>query len=203
MSTRAHLVSITSIDPIRDAVASNDVSLVESVLAIYEKELRSEGYDEETVDYELEEYRENLESMILCRSPLKSEPGCWNYLIKLLAKHFKLKTSEKLPFNNHDWKHYHVWESYRPLVANHITPQSKKSLKHLEDGRPLKGSRIDHDGCAFGWLALDEVKELYHSLSQLDKALITDRDLLKFHDGLIKSLKIISDRNDALFMAAH
>ncbi|HEY7152407.1 MAG TPA: hypothetical protein VH575_00465 [Gemmataceae bacterium] len=203
MSTRTHFVSITSIDPIREAVASNDDALVDAVMTQYTNQLRKEYDDEEEIDNdELEEFREYVESMILCPSPPEKEPGCWNYVIELLAKHFKLKPDDKLPFND-DWKHYHVWEAYRALVAAHITPESDKSLKYLENGRPLKGSRIDHDGCVFGWLAPDEVKELYRSLSQLDKAVITDEDLLEFHDGLVKSLKIISKRNAVLLMAAH
>jgi len=204
MSTRTRFVSITSIDPIREAVASNDDALVDIVMNRYTNQLRKEYDDEEEIDNdELEEFREYVESMILCPSPPKKEPGCWNYVIELLAKHFKLKPDDKLPFNEEDWKHYPVWESYRTLVAAHITPESDKSLKYMENGRPLKGSRIDHDGCVFGWLAPNEVKELYRSLSRLDEAVVTDEDLLDFHDGLVKSLKIISDRNSVLFMAAH
>jgi hypothetical protein len=204
MSTRTHFVSITSIDPIREAVASNDSALVDAVMTRYTNQLRKEYRDDEEIDNaELDEFREYVESMMLCPSPPKKEPGCWNYVIELLVKHFKLKPDDKLPFNDDDWKHYQVWGDYRALVAAHITPESDKSLKYLEDGRPLKGSRIDHDGCVFGWLTPDEVEGLYRSLSQLDNVVITDEDLLDFHEGLVKSLKIISDRNSVLFMAAH
>jgi hypothetical protein len=207
MSTRTYFLSITSIDPIRDAVASNDDSLVEAVMTRYQRqrgaeEDEDEEIDEDDSDEDLEEFREYVESMILCPSPPRKEPGCWNYVIELLAEHFKLKPNHKLPFNE-GWKHYHVWEMYRPLVTGHVTPQSRKSLKFMEDGRPLKGARIEHDGCAFGWLTLEEVKELHQSLSQVDRALITDRDLLEFHDVLVKSLKMVSKRNDVLLMKAH
>ncbi len=204
MSTRTHFVSIASIDPIRDAVASNDEALVEAVMTRYKKQLRKEyGEEEEIDDDDLEEFREWVESMILCPSPPNEEPGCWNYAIELLAEHFKLKPDRRLPFSDEDWKHNQVWGDYRALVAAHITPASDKSLKYLEEGRPLKGSRLDYDGCVFGWLTPEEVKELYRSLSRLDKAVIPDEDLLDFHEGLVKSLKIISDRNAVLFMAAH
>ena len=207
MSTRTYFLSITSLDPIRDAVASKDDSLVEAVMTRYEREQRAEvdedeGVEEDDLQEELEEFRGYVESMILCPSPPRKEPGCWNYVIERLAEHFKLKPNHKLPFNE-GWKHYHVWEMYRALVAGHLTPQSRKSLKFMEDGRPLKGARIEHDGCVFGWLTPEEVKELHQSLLQVDRALITDPDLLEFHDQLVKSLKMVSKRKSVLFMKAH
>jgi hypothetical protein len=203
MSTRTHFVSITSLDPIREAVASGDAALVEAVMTRYVNQLREGSDDDEEIDEDdLDEIREWVEGMILCPSPPEEEPGCWNYVIELLAEHFDLKPDGNLPFNE-GWKHSRVWGRYRALVAGHVTREADRSLKHLEEGRPLRGSRIDYDGCVFGWLAPEEVKELARSLSQLDRAVIADEDLLDFHDGLVRSLKIIGKRNAVLFMAAH
>jgi hypothetical protein len=203
MSTRTHFTAITSIEPIRDAVASGDEALVEAIMAQQAGELRDEEDDEvEEDEEEDEEFREYAESMIQCRKPPREEPGCWNYVIAALAKHLGLAPNDDLPIND-DWKHYHIWEPYRAAVAGQVTPDSARSLKHLEDGRPLRGSRIDHDGCVFAWLAPDETKELHRSLSRLDKTLFEDENLAEFHEGLVESLKIIADRDAALFMAAH
>src|SRR5262245_33341525 len=103
MSTRTHLVSITSIDRIREAAPANDAALVEAVMKRYADESRGEDDDED--DEDLAEFREYVEGMILCRKPPKDEPGCWNYVIELLAEHFKLKPDGNLPFNE-GWKHY-------------------------------------------------------------------------------------------------
>lgn len=203
MSTRVHITAITSIEPIRDAVASGDDALVEAIMAQLESDVRGEESDEDEQDDEEDEgYRGFVKSMIKCRKPPREEPGCWNYVIAALASHLNLALDDDLPIND-DWKHYHVWEPYRAAVAGHVTPQAAQSLKHLEEGRPLRGSRIDHDGCVFGWLAPDEVKELHRSLSSLDAGLFEDDDLAEFHEGLVESLKAIADRNATLFLAAH
>lgn len=202
MSTRTHIVSITKLDPIRDSVASNNDALVEAVMARYVDGLREEYDGEEPDEDELEEFREYVESMIKCPETPEEEPGCWNYVVELLAAHFNLELEDDYPFNE-GWKHYQVWEPYRKMLAGHITADCDASLQHMQDGRPLKGSRIDHDGCVFGWLAPEEVAELHESLSQLDDALITDEDLADFHETFVESLQAIRDRNAVLFMAAH
>jgi hypothetical protein len=203
MSTRTYFASISSIGPIRDAVASGDRSLVEAVMDQYVRKFRADYGEQAPIDGgALRDFRGYVESMILCPSPPKAEPGCWNYVIKLLARHFDLAPDDNLPFNE-GWTHYDAWEAYRALVAGHITPKAEQSLGHLENGRPLKGSRIDHDGCVFAWLAPDEVVELSGALSRLDSRVITDEDLVDFHETLVESLKTISERKAALFMAAH
>lgn len=206
MSTRTRLVSVASIEPIRDAVASGDKALVEAIIARHASDLREESGDEDDLEDEAgeedEEFREYVESMIACRKPPRAEPGCWNYVIEPLAAQLKLSPDDDLPFNEEDWKHYGVWEEYRDAVSGHVTAESARSLKHLEEGRPLRGSRIDHDGCAFAWLAPEEVKEMHRSLSGLDPDLFEDGDLGDFHEGLVSSLKRISDRGAALFLAA-
>jgi hypothetical protein len=88
-------------------------------------------------------------------------------------------------------------------VADQITPQSLGNLEHLEMGRPLKGEKIDYDGCVFGWLTADENNELYDSLSKVDRSTLKDENLQQFHDELVTCLKTASERKALLFMAAH
>jgi hypothetical protein len=208
MSTRMIFGSINSLDPIRDAVASGDKKLAEAVIALYEKEMRDEYGDDEEEDEEEEEddeFHEYVESMILCRKPPKAEPGCWNYVMPLLAEHFKLKLNDNLPAND-GWKQYYTWEPYRRLVADKLTPQSKQSLKYLEDGRPLKGTKIDHDGCMFAWLTPEEVKELHQSLSQVDLGPADEDDddgMAEFHEVLVDTLKTVARRKAVLLLRAH
>jgi hypothetical protein len=201
MSTRTYFVSIRSIDPIRQAVASNDASLVEAVMTRYANEQRDESGELEIDDQVLDEFRDEVEGMILCPSPPEEEPGTWNSVIELLAQHFQLDPDDNLPFNE-GWKHYFVWERYRAMLDGHIAPECDKSLEHLQVGRPLRGSHIDHDGCLFSWLTHDEVEKLYESLSKLDQSLTDVDEFQEFHDVLVQSLKIIKDRGAVLFMGA-
>jgi hypothetical protein len=205
MSTRMHFGSVSSIDPIRDAVASGDRKLADAVIALYEKEMRNESGDEdEEGDEEDDEFRGWVEDMILCRTPPKKEPGCWNYVIQYLARHLKLKLNERLPAND-GWKHYHAWEPYRARVAGRITPQSKQSLKYLDEGRPLKGTKIDHDGCTFAWLTPDEVRELHQSLSPIAPDAVGNESdgLAEFHEVFVDTLKAIARRKAVLLLRSH
>lgn len=198
MSTRDYFLSITEVGPIRDAVASGNQALVEAVVSLRMKALREEfGEDEDDP-----EFREYAESMIACKSPPKAEPGCWNYVVEHLAKHLRLEPNADLPFNE-GWKHYYSWKPYRKLVKKHVTPQAMTSLRYLEDGRPLRGTSIDHDGCVFAWLSADEVRELNDSLSRLDATVISDVGLIDFHETLVESLQMISAESKSLFMGAH
>ena len=181
MSTRDSFYSITSIDPIRDVVASNDDALLEA--------------------FAEPEYREFMESVIKCKSPPKKEPGCWQYWIIALGPHLGVELDEDLPVND-DWKHYGTWEEYLKLVKKRVTKQTLASLNHLYIGRPLQGKEVEHDGCLFAWLTAEEVKELHAALSQLDESVITDEELLEFHEALVESLQIISTESKTLFLGA-
>jgi hypothetical protein len=62
MSTRTYALSIKTLDPIRDAIASNDQAAFEAVTAEYESD------DEDRRSY--------AKSMILIPTPPKKESGC-------------------------------------------------------------------------------------------------------------------------------
>lgn len=205
MSTRTYFRAIRSIEPIREVVASGDDTLVNKLVVAYaaqfDEDEREDEPDED--DDPVQEFRCQAESMITCASAPKEEPGCWNYVIDLLSEHFDLIPTEISLSFNEGWKHYHVWNPYRDIVAKHVSAQSNASLRHLQDGRPLRGKDIDHDGCIFAWLAADEVTELHTSLSHLDLSLLKDDEWRDFHRTLVESLGMISSKSCALFMAAH
>lgn len=200
MSTRTQLYAVSSIEPIRAAIGSNDNELVEAIVT-KERETLQEDYDEDEQDEleeELEEFREMVEEMIL-GTPPKNEPGCWALLFEHLASHLKLDPAE-LPLD--DWKHSHVWESYRGFVDDHVSKPSKASLRHLDDGRPLNGRGIDYDGCVFGWLSAEETAELCESISQLDPSVIKEDDLRGFHTELVECLSQAKSKGAAVWMGA-
>ncbi|HUG69506.1 MAG TPA: hypothetical protein VMM76_17275 [Pirellulaceae bacterium] len=201
MSTRDYFFSITSIEPIRAVVGSRDETLVNALIETYASQYDPATLEDEDVQDDIEERRSWADSMINCERVPKKEPGCWNYFVEDIARHLGLEPDSNLPFNE-GWKHNCSWQPYRNIVKRHVTRQSGRSLAHLEDGRPLRGKRIDYDGCLFGWLTADEVKELHQSLSQLHDALIANTDFVDFHETLVESLKIVSSDSRDLFMGA-
>lgn len=202
MSIRTYLFSIASMEPIRAAVGSNDRSLVEALVARRRNKLR-ERYSEAEIeaDAPYDSFPQLAAEMIACESPPKEEPGAWYRVIEQLAAHLGLAPDAHLPFNE-GWGHYDTWRTYRAAVAGHVTQESERSLELLQNGRPLRGSSVEHDGCVFSWLTPDEVKELHRSLSPLDAGLFTDDDT-DIHEDFVTSLQMIRDRGAWLFLAAH
>ena len=182
MSTRTYMVSIQSLDPIKQAIGSRDEALLDALLTAV-------GDDEDFQRY--------ARGMIMESRPRK-EPGCWNYLVEPLAEHFGL-TPNRLPLE--DWKHYYVWEDYRSLANPLISSSAQTLLQLLESGRPFHGSAIDHDGCMFAWLTPDEASLLLSELSAIDAQKFGDID--EFHEQLVESLQETVNKRHALFLGAH
>ena len=202
MSTRTHISSIISIDQIRNTIASNDESLVKSLVERYENALREEYDGDDPDEAELVEFQETVGEMIKCSSPPKVEPGSWTYVFETLAYHFELNWQDDYSINE-DWKHYQIWELYRMMISKTIATESDFALEYLQEGRPLRGSKVEHDGSVFGWLEQTEVAGLHESLAMVDPSAISDPELGNFHDSFVATLKRIKDRNDVLLMGAH
>ena len=176
------------------------MSLVNALIDRYSAQYDADELGDEDIQEDIAERRSWAESMINCKSPPKKEPGCWHYFVEDLAQHLELDPNSELSVNE-GWKHYHSWKPYRKLVKRHISRQSMKCLGHLESGRPLRGKKIDHDGCVFAWLSTPEVEELHESLSKLDSAVVTE-EWADFHETLVESLKVVRDQARELFMGA-
>lgn len=208
MSTRSFILSVPSLDPIRDAIGSQNESLVEALVELNRKELEEEygknpDEDElEEIEEQQEECREQAEKMIMCETPPDKEPGAWNYLVTALIEHLKLKEFWKYPINQ-DWKHYYIWDPYRAEIYEEISPETNKLLMHLEKGRPFKGTGIDYDGCVFAWLTLEEVQSLHDALEPLDTSQFSEDYFQDFHEQLVETLAGIAGRKHELFLKAH
>jgi hypothetical protein len=175
------MVSLESLEPIKQAVGSKDSALLE---ALFE----SIGDDDELRYY--------AEEMIMGLPPA-SEPGCWNYLVQPLAQHLDL-SPHQLPLD--DWKHYYVWEEYRSIADPLLSAESNRLLEFMELGRPFVGSSIDHDGCMFAWLTAAETLSLWGELPS-DAGEFSD--LEDFHEDFVEALKETVVRNADLFLGAH
>lgn len=208
MSTRSFILSVPSLDPIRDAIGSQNESLVEALVELNRKELEEEygknpDEDElEEIEEQQEECREQAEKMIMCEATPDKEPGAWNFLITALIGHFELKEFWKYPIN-HGWKHYYIWEPYRGEIYERISPEANKLLMHLEKGRPFKGTGIDYDGCVFAWLTLEEVQALHDALEPLDTSQFSEDYFQEFHQQLVETLAGVASRKHELFLKAH
>jgi hypothetical protein len=200
MSTRTHFYSITSIEPLRASVASQDRSIADAAREQYKAEQRKEygknGIDEES----LEKFQGYVDSMVMCSSPPKKEPGCWNYVMQQLTRHYGLEPEDSYSFNE-GWKHYQAWVWFRKLVGKQLSDASLLSLGYLENGRPLKGMSVEHDGCVFAWLTPEEVAELHQALSALEP--VADEDMQEFQETLVETLGEIRESGKALLMVAH
>lgn len=183
MSTRSYALSLKSLDPIRDAIASRNQAAFDAVVAEYEPD------DEDR--------REYAKSMILIDTPPAKEPGCWNYVIEPLAKHLGLQP-DYLAID--DWKHYGAWADYIATAKSHIPIEAVSLLEHIKSGRPFRGSEIDHDGCLFGWLSNGECKTLLDALRDLDSETFGELDEL--HEELIDSLQAVVDNDAEMFTGA-
>jgi hypothetical protein len=181
MSTRTYMISLKSIEPIKAAIGSQDQKLLNALLS---------GFDD---DEDMESYAKNM----IMNSPPSKEPGCWNYLVEPLANHLGLSPNY-LPMD--DWKHYHVWEDYRPNINTLVSPAAQKFLLFLEQGRPFIGSEIEHDGCMFAWLSTDEAELLLGELAKIDAD--DFGELAEFHEELLESLQATVDNKCALFLGA-
>ncbi|GAA4431229.1 hypothetical protein [Bremerella cremea] len=208
MSTRTFVLSVPSLDPIREAIASGDQQLVDALVEVTRLELEEEYGEEpdedeqEEIDEQLEEARESLQEMILCETPPDKEPGEWNYLVTAMIDHLKLEKFWKYPINE-DWKHYYIWDPYRAEVEEQIADDAQKLLQYLDEGRPLRGKAIEHDGCVFAWLSLAEVETLLAALEPVDPSKFSDEFFPDFHEQLLGTLRGISKRKHELFLKAH
>ena len=112
MSTRTYALSVTSFDPIVQSIASNDPSLVQVVCDAHEDD---------------PDFREFAESMVMVPTPPEIEPGCWNYVVEVLASHFDLSPN-RLAIE--DWKH-RVWHEYLETLAPVLSDSTQSSLRYI------------------------------------------------------------------------
>jgi len=194
------MYSITAIEPIINAVGSNDHELLNAVASRFKLEFAKQ-FGGEPDDEQSSEFRRYAESLITGDPPPDAEPGAWNYVITALAAHFDLQLHQ-LPLN--DWKHYYVWEDYIPLVAEYISPEITALLNFLCMGRPLRGRTLSADGCVFAWLTPAEVTTLHDALTEVEpSAEMEEFHLDDFHDELLDCLEITKKRNACLYLTAH
>jgi hypothetical protein len=202
MSMRTALYAVTSLQPIRQAIASGDSKLVEALVELNngdedDSELDSEMLEE--LEEERHEFRQQAEGMILCEVPPASEPGSWCYLIQHLATYLELEM-ERLALD--DWKHNYCWEPYRKPLSKLISPAAMSLLSHLENGRPLCGKKIADNGCSFAWLSAAETKELLQSLKAVPPKTFSNDEMQDFHLEIVESLEDAVTRNAEVFFTA-
>ncbi len=198
MSTRFRICSISSILPIRDAVGTKETSLVKELLSRFEQALRDEYDGDDPDEDELEEFKDTIEQIIISDPP-STEPGEWQYAFDAMTDHFSLDRKEDFPINM-DWKHNYVWQSYRNDLSG-ISNEGDALLGLLENGRALRGSEVENDGCVFSWLLPAEVTTLHESLVGVDMEHL-DEEMAEFHQALIETLGQIKLDGSTLLLQA-
>ena len=185
MSTRTYALSLKSLSPIRDAIASQNAVFYDAVVADFGAD------DTDRCNY--------AKSMIYAPTPPAKEPGCWNYVVAPLAKHLDLDPNY-LAID--DWKHYAAWEGYRSAAESMLSPDAIKLIGYIESGRPFRGTEIDHDGCLFAWLTNAECTSLLAELEKVDAEIFSDIDLDELHEELLESLRTVVDNGAEMFIGA-
>lgn len=207
MSTRCFIISVPSLDPIRDAIGSQDASLVEALMNYQREELDEEYGDDpdedeqEEIKEQLEEFEASVASMIRCTTPPVKEPGSWHFLATAIIEHLELDEFSAYSFND-GWKQYQTWEPYRVEISKQISAKANSLLLHLEKGRPFKGTAIEEDDYIYGWLTLEEVQTLHDSLKPLDPTLFVEEWMQLFHQQLLETLAGVAQREHELLLTA-
>lgn len=210
MSTRDSLIAIRSIQQIQQVVGSKDQSLFDLIQQATEDDLKRdfgapdqlEGGDLEVFEEQLETANTELNRMIMDAKPPAAEPGYWIFIIQRLIKLKDLAVPLNFTFNK-GYKHWYAWEPYREAIVDRLTKPALEALQHLEKGRPLRGKKIDHDGCLFAWLTQPEIADLYDSLAKISASNVGNADLEEFHQDVVDALALLKKEQCDLVLSAY
>jgi hypothetical protein len=191
MSVRPNLYAITDIEPIRQALGSRDVSLVDRIKEAYIR-VEEERYhaDDELVEEalaqdefadefepwevdkeELREIRKLAKAFVNGKFTRNQEPGIWREVIVYLAHALGLMPSSEPLFG--EWK-TSAWRLYLDRISERLPDGPRQSLKHLVNGRSLTGRQIEEDGCSYAWLTASEISDLLGSLREIPVSLLAE-----------------------------
>ena len=198
MSTRPLIYPLSSIEPLRTLVGSNDASLIDAIVDAFMASHR-EDYGGPPPDADsIEEIRVAATAIASAKLPLDAEPGEWEYVLRYAAK--ALGLSKSLYPINEDWK-WMAWTEYRDEVGNRLPGAAGQQLGWLVDGRPLVGSRLESRGSYYAWLEPSEVQSLLAALEKLrDTDGELDEEIDEFHVALVDWLHQCEQR--ALLLTA-
>lgn len=204
------MIAVTSIEQLRNVVGSKDQALFDLLLKLNTDELENAYGPRNQLDEEvLEEFEEelnetvsNLKLMLLSSKPPTAEPGAWIYLIKQIIEAKQLAVKLVFSFNK-GYKHLYAWEPYREAFATRLSKSAVEALQHLENGRPLRGKRLEYDGCIFAWLTQSEIAALHESLSKFSAAEVGNCDLEEFHEDVVEALAMLKQEKCDLVLSAH
>jgi len=188
MSMRPLIYSVKSLKPIREALGSNDASLLERMIDGYTK-----LYGGEPDQDSLKRVHEMGQSFLQGDLRGNKELGKWQEAIHLLAQSLGILETE-FPIND-DWK-WDAWDDYAQVVGNDLSTETRQLLVWLIEGRPLKASAIEADASYFAWLTTDEVERLLNELKQLEERNPDIKDVVDgFHSELVEWLDACQGNN--------
>jgi len=160
MSLLPRIYPIKSLDPIRRALGSRDLSLLEPLVASF-KQFRGDQPDA------IQEFRERAESFLDGELREGKERGEWEYSIYYAAHALGLLQSD-LPVTD-DWS-WGAWADYLGEVEDRLPADAQKLLRQLVYGRGLKTDGVDCPGAYYAWLDPEEVERLLAALDALEAA---------------------------------
>jgi hypothetical protein len=181
MSTRPLIYPVRTLVPLRQAVGSNDATLIDRMVEGYAALIKRRRPDME------EAIREMGRALVGGQLSDGQEPGEWEFVILPLAQGLGLLERDR-PVND-DWKWF-AWADYEQEVANELAEYANQMLRWLVHGRPLKANAMDRRGSYYAWLETDEVSRLLSELDRLQEANPIVEEIVEgFHVELIEWLE--------------
>lgn len=200
---RTWFLPVVSIESLMSIVGCKDSDLEESLLSA----LNQEWIDDiGTIDPDQmgelgrEEYEESVGRIKKLVNGASVELGSWAPLLESIARDRALIPEFEFPFEDGCWSQIEVWKDYIKYLQSISGTTAIELLRHLEMGRPLKGTSMDCDGLLFSWLSHAEIAVLQQALGSVGTE--DNEQLLEFHDQLVGTLAICNENHWDLFMGA-
>lgn len=175
MSMLPRIYPIESLDPIRRALGSRDMSLLDPWMASFQQ-IRGQRPDA------FPEFRERAESFLEGELRDGKERGEWEYAILYAAHALGLLQGDRPVTDDWSWG---AWADYFDEVGDRLPADAEESLRRLVYGRGLKADSVDSQGAYYAWLGPEEVERL---LGALDELAAADPDVADIVDGFHEEL---------------
>ena len=96
-----------------------------------------------------------------------------------------------------------MWEPYGKLLRSRLSEPALQAIQHLGNGRPLRGNKIDYDGCVFSWLTQPEIAALQDPLARIAANEVGNLELEEFHQDVVEALTSLKKRQCDVVLSAH
>lgn len=181
----------SSLAPLRTAAAARDVSLLQSVIETFPADVRDVA-------------RRGATTLFAPDSAGKPESEDQVHVVSALARVLGVERDESMIADG-GWKD-EAWEDYFQSVRDDLDDRARELFGLLaHKNRPLFGTSIQTSWSYYGYLLLNEVRELLAALERLQEArpeVASPGFIDGFHSELVGWLRQVVDRQTDLWLFA-